>query len=230
MHTIEIYKLAYGLLNILAEQYYGSSVIVKNAKSCISGIYSLEANNFELSEVVYFLNEQRDDGFFHFEISKNGVLPINNKNYHNRFIFSYNSSVTDNWIINTDRDSVVLYDMLDELNCIIHDDNFTDKYLPADEYDGSFDNISKNELTENDIKEEGEGVVEDDKLPLRELQIMDEPYFEDSYEKSWLTDNQEGDDIDPMEIKRDAGGNLYTEGGRMWDNYVNKKKNDDDDY
>lgn len=39
-------------------------------------------------------------------------------------------------------------------------------------------------------------------------------------------DDYDEDQIDPLEIKRDAWGNLYTDGGQMWDDYVNKNNDE----
>lgn len=42
------------------------------------------------------------------------------------------------------------------------------------------------------------------------------------------SDDQEDENIDLLEIKKDAWGNLYTEGGRMYDRSVNRNNNDED--
>lgn len=55
----------------------------------------------------------------------------------------------------------------------------------------------------------------------------DSQYFEQDEDYFNYDDN--GEEIDPMEVRRDAWGNLYTVGGQMWERAMNKR-NEDDDY
>lgn len=51
-------------------------------------------------------------------------------------------------------------------------------------------------------------------------------YNEDDDEYS---DNHNNEEIDPMEIRRDAWGNPYSVGEKMFEDYMNRNNNDDDD-
>lgn len=117
----------------------------------------------------------------------------------------------------TDRDIEDIIVRKTELYCEIDDEDFRNRKFNNNDYEkfcesmNEYDNVSEQE--EQDANDNWDDDLQD--------QLNDESYRPDLFEDS-------NEEIDPMEIKRDTWGNLYTEGGRMWDRYVNKNSNEDD--
>jgi hypothetical protein len=240
METNRIQKIAYGILNILAEEYYDLSVSIEQAIACISGIYSIDTTYSEIFEAIDFFNEyvrdcQRkylpdDVNFEVLVIKKEGIIYDKSDFYAYQAGWRPDYSDPNKRKIFTEEPSILI-GWIDDLKNIIDDEEFTDKYLPISNYDGSYDittDISTDDIIgyEDDDSYEGE---DDDSYEDKTYHNDKEGSYILNEDYSFLDDEDFNyDENDPMEIRRDAWGNLYTVGGLMWERAMRKR--DEDDY
>lgn len=221
METNRLHKIAFGLTNILGEEYYGLSVSIKQAIACLSGIYSIETNFSEIIEAMDFFNEYvRDyqrkvipdiDDYEILVIKKEGVI------YDKTDYYIYQNGLKRDFSDPNKREifthePYVLLGWIELLKTSINDAEFTDKYLPLSDYDGSYDIQNIPDGYEDETEEEYESV--------------DEVHDIDDDENYDFDDEDEG--FDPMEVRRDAWGDLYTVGGQMWNRAMNKRKDEEE--
>ncbi len=249
MELKKIQKIAYGILNILGEEYLGDRVDGEQMKAYLSGIYSIEASYIELSIAVsYFIDFVRDyqdeyipDIGYIPDLIKIGRVP-------NSWDIDWNSicRVPVRVEITTD-EPYLLIGWLEILKDVINEKEFTDKYLPSAKYDGSYDINYKYYPTNNEEEEFDDDDYSDDNDDYHvEEEFDDDDYSDDNDDYNVENDNFKKDDrckyiftdeddidfdredIDPMEVRRDEWGNLYTVGGQMWERAMNKRNDDDD--
>lgn len=97
--------------------------------------------------------------------------------------------------------------------------SFSEYYVQKNRYKGRYtDDVIRyiKEVSDDDDE------YDDDE---NENKQKDYPYIFDDFDE----DVDLNDDIDPMEIKRDDWGNLYTVGGQMWERAMNKRYDEDDE-
>lgn len=202
-----------GLINIIKEGFWGNCVKIRNAVRFIGDYYfdPMYLTEYTLIDAIDYMEEKYRNK--------------SKKQY--AFILCDDEAIDpcdqcpEDQMIVTSLSRKELNHLLDQI-CRELDENFLDStYVIKENFDYWGEKNHINDNCENDIDDDDDDFKDDEE---------DEEDEEDDDFKDDDDFDFNDEDIDPMEVRRDAWGNLYTVGGQMWERAMNKRNDDDLDF
>ena len=220
MEKLRKIKIAFGLLNIFKEGYWGNSLEIRTIVQFFLMVHNIYPESCEIEKAIDFIDT---------EIESSKTIKTRNKrkrinavniqkfDYNKRFnVIKEGIKSSEDYIISSFLKQSDVEFLINELKHQYNNDVILDKYVEYSDFK-DLDIKVRERIQREEVEEHYLKCLQEE---AEERRKEEEKEREENISEQLSASFDDDDEIcteDYMEIKRDAWGNLYTLGGQMWE-------------